>query len=173
MGSDCSLLIFLLFTSGKYVRKSALSSDPVYEPTNRTNKMACTPRVFAVRMKKAWVLSYPMSTQRRLIRLGGYPSWSESSLGAQSLCWFCHVAAHLPFSESRTEHSGILQFIYGPLQANLVLIACASSEGSGEPAHPRSLARTFGARSYKQWVKRNLQTESQIPRPSEWLRMRS
>ena len=46
--------------------------------------------------------------------------------------------------------------IYGPRQANLVLIAYASSEGSGEPAHPRSLARTFTARSYKQCVKRNL-----------------
>ena len=41
-------------------------------------------------------------------------------------------------------------FSYGPRQANLVLIAYASSEGSGEPAHPRSLARTFAARSYKQ-----------------------
>ena len=61
----------------------------------------------------------------------------------------------------------------GPRQANLVLIAYASSEGSGEPTHPRSLARTFVARSYKQWVKRNLQTESQIPGPSEWLGMRS
>ena len=37
----------------------------------------------------------------------------------------------------------------------------------------RTLARTFTARSYKQWVKRNLQTESQIPGPSEWLGMRS
>ena len=37
----------------------------------------------------------------------------------------------------------------------------------------RSLARTSAARSYKQWVKRNLQTESQIPGPSEWLGMRS
>ena len=37
---------------------------------------------------------------------------------------------------------------YGPRQANLVLIAYASSEGSGEPAHPRSLARTSAARSY-------------------------
>ena len=37
--------------------------------------------------------------------------------------------------------------IDGPRQANLVLIAHASSEGSGEPAHPRSLARTFAARS--------------------------
>ena len=31
---------------------------------------------------------------------------------------------------------------YGPRHANLVLIAYASSEGSGEPAHPRSLTRT-------------------------------
>ena len=38
----------------------------------------------------------------------------------------------------------------GPRQANLVLNAYASSEGSGEPAHPRSLARTSAARSYKQ-----------------------
>ena len=38
----------------------------------------------------------------------------------------------------------------GPRQTNLVLIAYASSEGSGEPAHPRSLARTSAARSYKQ-----------------------
>ena len=63
--------------------------------------------------------------------------------------------------------------LFGPRQANLVFIAYASSEGSGEPAHSRSLARTFAARSYKQWVKRNLQTESQIPGPSEWLGMRS
>ena len=62
---------------------------------------------------------------------------------------------------------------YGPRQANWVLIAYASSEDSGEPAHPRSLARTFAARSYKQWFKRNLQTESQIPGPAEWLGMRS
>ena len=38
----------------------------------------------------------------------------------------------------------------GPRQANLVLIAYASSEGSGEPAHPRGLTRTSAARSYKQ-----------------------
>ena len=56
---------------------------------------------------------------------------------------------------------------------NLVLIAYASSECSGEPVHPRSLARTSAARSYKQWVKRNLKTESQILGPSEWLGMRS
>ena len=67
----------------------------------------------------------------------------------------------------------ILQTLNGPRQANLVLIAYASSEGSGEPAHPHNLARTFAARSYKQWIKRNLQTESQIPGLSECLGMRS
>ena len=36
-----------------------------------------------------------MRTAKTLIRLGGCPGWCESSLGAQSLCWFCHVAAHL------------------------------------------------------------------------------
>ena len=40
--------------------------------------------------------------------------------------------------------------LLGPRQANLVLVAYASSEGSGEPAHPRSLARTSATRSYKQ-----------------------
>ena len=37
----------------------------------------------------------------------------------------------------------------------------------------RSLARTFAARSYQQWVKKSLQTESQISGPTEWLGMRS
>ena len=41
--------------------------------------------------------------------------------------------------------------------------ACASAQSR----------QNFAARSYKQWVKRNLQTESQIPGPSEWLGMRS
>ena len=34
-------------------------------------------------LKKAWVLSYPLSAQRRLIRLGRCPGWSQPSLGAQ------------------------------------------------------------------------------------------
>ena len=43
-------------------------------------------RVFAVRIKKAWVLSYPLNTQRRL--------WSDW-VDAQSLYWFCHVVAQM------------------------------------------------------------------------------
>ena len=80
-------------------------------PPDKANKVACAPsedsdqpghppsliRVFTVRMKKAWALSYPFSAQRKLIRLGGCPGWSESSLGAQSFCWFCHEAAQIIF----------------------------------------------------------------------------
>ena len=80
-------------------------------PGDKINKMACAPsedsdqsghqssliRVFAVCMKKAWVLSYPLSAQRRLWSdwADGCPGWSESSLGAQSFCWFCHEAAQI------------------------------------------------------------------------------
>ena len=35
---------------------------------------------------------------KTLFRLDGCPGWSESSLGAHSFCWYCHVAAHV-FSE--------------------------------------------------------------------------
>ena len=52
----------------------------------------------------------------------------------------------------QTPKTGFLvrRLMYFVDQANLVLIAYASSEGSGEPVHPRSLARTSAACSYKQ-----------------------
>ena len=66
-------------------------------PHDKTNKIAYAPnedsdqpghpsnliRLFAIRMKKAWVLSFPLNAQRRLTRLGGCPGLSESSLGPQ------------------------------------------------------------------------------------------
>ena len=45
-----------------------------------------------LRLIQAWVLTYPLSAQRRLIRLGGCPGWAESSLGAVILLvllWGC------------------------------------------------------------------------------------
>ena len=53
-------------------------------------------RVFPVRLKKAWVLSYPLGTLRRL-----RSDWADAQadLGLRwahrSFCWFCHEAAHL------------------------------------------------------------------------------
>ena len=51
--------------------------------------------VFAVRIRKAWALSYPVSAQRRL-----WSDWADiqadlSLRWAQSFCWFCHKAAQI------------------------------------------------------------------------------
>ena len=87
-----SICIWLLVT----VTENISIKEP---PRDKTNKMACAPseesdqpghppsliRVFAVRIKKAWVLIYPLSQQRRLIRLGGCPGWSEPLQGAHAV----------------------------------------------------------------------------------------
>ena len=65
------------------------------EDSDQPGHLPSLVRVFAVRMKKPWVLSYPLSEQRRLIRLGGCPGWSEPSLGAHLLCWLWYVVAHI------------------------------------------------------------------------------
>ena len=52
-------------------------------------------RVFAVRMKKAWVLSYPLSALRRL-----WSDWADLQADLslrwahRPFCWFCHDAIH-------------------------------------------------------------------------------
>ena len=68
-------------------------------------------RVFAVRMKKPWVLSYPLSTQWRLIRLGGCPGWSESLLGSHHFVGF--VMLHLMLGWSSTSLDGCLLLVTG------------------------------------------------------------
>ena len=59
-------------------------------------------RVFAVRMKKAWVLSCSWSAQRRLIRLGGCPGWSSSSLSHSHFVGF--VMSQLTWKSSANPH---------------------------------------------------------------------
>ena len=50
-------------------------------------------------------------------------------------------------------------------------ITHATGEGSGEPAHPRSLVRAFAARTHDVWKKTKGPTKAQISRPTEWLPM--
>ena len=79
-------------------------------PCDKTNKMACAPskdsdqpghlpsliRVFTVRVKKAWVLSYPLSAQRRL-----WSDWADAQADLSlrwahmPFCWFCHEVAQM------------------------------------------------------------------------------
>ena len=68
------------------------------EDSDQPRHLPSLNRVFAVCMKKAWVLSYPLGAQWRLIRLGGCPGWSESSLGAHVilLVLWCGGSFHFP-----------------------------------------------------------------------------
>ena len=54
---------------------------------------------FAVRLKQAWVLGYPLSAQRR-VRSDWADTQADLSLrwAHMPFCWFCHDAAHLIFS---------------------------------------------------------------------------
>ena len=82
---------------------------------DKTNKMICAPsedsdqpehppsliRVSAVRLKQNWVLSYPLSAQRRL-----WSDWADAQAdlsvrcAQKSFCWFCHEVAQNAFSSS-------------------------------------------------------------------------
>ena len=158
---------------------------PSYQKSNSGRFWTETMQLSASRTQITYMCHYVVKNMRQL--LTSQPWWPLTSLALISRYFnqpgvtdnFMVILFLVCCCFSRQKHT-LLVLIwiasttqFGPRQANLVLIAYASSEGSGEPAHPRSLARTFAARSYKQWIKRNLQTESQIPGPSEWLGMRS
>ena len=81
-------------------------------------------RVFAVRMKKACVLSYPFSAQQRL-----WSDWADAQADlsfrwAQLFCWLCHEAAQITNWASSWE--------------NLSFAIC-DNNCTYHPVHPRSL----------------------------------
>ena len=79
-------------------------------PHDKTNKMICAPsedsdqprhppsliRVFAVHMKKAWVLSYPLRSYWANAQADLSLRWAH-----MPFCWFCHEAAHFSLECSR------------------------------------------------------------------------
>ena len=99
--------LYNLWTTCSLRHQAIISS--IYEPPHdKTNGIACAPsedsdqpghppsliRVFAVHMKKAWVLSYPLSAQRRL-----WSDWADAQADLSlrwahmPFCWFCHEVA--------------------------------------------------------------------------------
>ena len=89
-----------ILTCGTFSAKSMQSADSNEPPHDKTNKIICGPRkdsdqpghlpslisVLVVRMKKTWVLSYPLSIQWRL-----WLDWADSQADL-SLRW-----EHMPF----------------------------------------------------------------------------
>ena len=73
--------VFILTFQPPHVKTKTMAYAPS-EDSDQPGHLPSLIRVFAVRMKKAWVISYSLSAERRLIRLGGCTGWSESLLGA-------------------------------------------------------------------------------------------
>ena len=88
-----------------------MSNKPEYDKTNKLRAPSTDwhppslIRVFAVRMKKPWILSFQLTAQRRLIRLGGCQADFQPDLCLRwahiSMCWFCHAAAQMKYAISK------------------------------------------------------------------------
>ena len=91
-----------------------------------------------------------MRTAKTLIRLGGGPGRSESSLGAHSFCWFCHVAAHLSIPGKILANIRLNRLNEHPDQTGLLPESqCGVQEGQRNNRHdlyskatPREMSRT-------------------------------
>ena len=58
-----------------------------------------------------------------------------------------------------------------PAHEIIVLITKATSEGSGEPAHSRSLARAFAVCAHQAWKQTKGPTKNLTSSPTGWLHM--
>ena len=78
-------------------------------------------RVFAICMKKSWVLNYPLSPQRRL-----WSDWVDAQADVslrwayRSLCWFCYAVAFL-FTEGVASGEDALSLLDNPKTRNLFI----------------------------------------------------
>ena len=104
----CQLLCFVWTAASRFMRM------PYEPPHDKTNNVAVRPEktqislvirsVWSESSLSAWTSEslgpFPLSAQRRL----WCPGWSESSLGAQPHCWFCHKAAHIYYSQFAMDH---------------------------------------------------------------------
>ena len=153
---------------------------------DKTNKMTCAPSEDSDQSGHAPSLisihyalygelrtRFFMWTVKTLIRLGGCPGGSESSLGAQFillvLLWtgsnaiwdesggkgpyHCAVSDPLNIMRSARSHSSSQAYsiIWAATWQNQQS-DCAPSEDSDQPGHPPSLIRVFAVRMKKTWV---------------------
>ena len=62
------------------------------EDSNQPRQPRCLIRIFAVNMKKAWVLSHPLSTQHRLWLDQQNGMWAQRRLKTfEAFCTLCHT----------------------------------------------------------------------------------
>ena len=111
-----------------YVRTAELSWREAWAASWQTNKMACAPsedsdqpghppsliRVFAVRLKKARILSYPLSAQRRLwsdLHNKQFVSWiylyAITAAAENTLIWKGNTFLTCVFFKSKTNRTSV------------------------------------------------------------------
>ena len=116
------------------------------EHTNSTRHCGLSPQNYT-KSNNIRITALERSEKKILVRVGG----GEVNMFYQGPRFkACKQIENGVTRKGFETYSPIKITLKGPRQANLVFIAYASSEGSGEPAHPHSLAGTFAARSYKQ-----------------------
>ena len=96
---------FCLYCAQAQIKVSCIMTKPTkwhVRPAKTQISLGVHPvwSVFAVRMKKAWVLSCPLSTHRRPYQTGRMPRLMWVFVGCTSFCWFCHEAAQVCFTGS-------------------------------------------------------------------------
>ena len=70
-------------------------------------------RVFVVRMKKAWVFSYPLNAKRRL-----WSDWADAQANLSlrwahiPLCWFCYEAAQIWLLLKKLDFAATIYLIF-------------------------------------------------------------
>ena len=75
-------------------------------------------------------------TAKTLIRVGGCPGWSESSVGAHSFCWLCHVVAQMkPLRQCRRPFEGSALYLKNSRWSSLALPI--------EPRHEKTCLRVL------------------------------
>ena len=127
-----------------------------YEPPHdKTNKMIVRPAKTQISLgiRPVWSES-SLSAWRKLGSLathwahredsdqtGRCPGWSESSLGAQSFCWFCHEAAHIlkTLDKGKILRIPMTSKITEPCHEKTCLMSYAKNKDADQPTHQRSM----------------------------------
>ena len=76
--------------------------DTYEPPHDKTNKMTVRPAntQISLGIRQVWSEFALCIAKGPSFLHGGCPGWSESSLGAHAICWFCHEAAHIDLHSS-------------------------------------------------------------------------
>ena len=109
-GNHLRLMLWVLMNTHKLCFYGELDNYLLIEPWHdKTNKMSVRPAKTQISLgiRPVWsessLCAQWVAKDPNFLHADSEDWWSESSLGAHSLCWFCHVMAHI---NSLEKHNG-------------------------------------------------------------------